>query len=242
MKYKISLGYDGTHYCGWAIQPNGTSIQGLVQTALSTVLRINISIVGAGRTDAGVHAKLQVAHFSCSKKFDLPALHYSLNGILPKDIRIYEILPVDEHFHARFSVKKKVYRYYLSTTQDPFNYRYTHFIHTPLNLDLLKKAFPFLLGTHDFSAFAASGCNAKNPIKTLHSLEISSQEQELCIQFEGDGFLYKMVRNLTGTLLEIATHKRPLEDLPKILASKDRTQAGPTAPAHGLFLHHIEYS
>ncbi|MCB1072915.1 MAG: tRNA pseudouridine(38-40) synthase TruA [Chlamydiia bacterium] len=241
MKYRMNLSYDGTHYSGWAIQPNSTSIQQLIQKALQTILRVETPIIGSGRTDAGVHARLQVAHFFHPETLNLSSLRYSLNGILPRDIRIHEILPVDEDFHARFSVKKKIYHYYLSTTQDPFNYRYAHYIHTPLDLELLKKALPLLLGTHDFSAFASSGCGAKNPVKTLYSLKILSQEQGFCLRFEGDGFLYKMVRNITGTLLEIATHKRPLEDLPRILASKDRTQAGATAPAHALFLHHVEY-
>lgn len=241
MKYRMNLSYDGTYYSGWAIQPNSTSIQQLIQEALQTVLGIETPIIGSGRTDAGVHAKLQVAHFSHSDILNLSSLRYSLNGILPRDIRIHEILPVDEDFHARFSVKKKIYHYYLSTTQDPFNYRHSHYVYAPLDLDLLKKAFPLLVGTHDFSAFASRGCGAKNPIKTLYNLEILPQKGGLCLIFEGDGFLYKMVRNITGTLLEIATHKRPVEDLQRILTSKDRTQAGQTAPAQALFLHHVEY-
>lgn len=241
MKYRMNLSYDGTHYSGWAIQPHSTSIQQLIQEALQTILRIETPIIGSGRTDAGVHARLQVAHFSHLETLNLSSLRHSLNGILPRDIRIHEILSVDEDFHARFSVKKKIYHYYLSTIQDPFNYRYAHYIPTPLDLDLLKKATPLLLGTHNFSAFASSGCGAKSPIKTLYRIEILPQEQGFCLLFEGNGFLYKMVRTITGTLLEIATHKRPLEDLEKILTSKDRTQAGPTAPAHALFLYHVEY-
>lgn len=241
MKYRMNLSYDGTYYSGWAIQPNSTSIQQLIQEALQTVLSIETPIIGSGRTDAGVHARLQVAHFSHSDILNLSSLRYSLNGILPRDIRIHEILPVDEDFHARFSVKKKIYYYYLSTTQDPFNYRHSHYVYAPLDLDLLKKALPLLVGTHDFSAFASRGCGAKNPIKTLYNLEILPQKGGLCLIFEGDGFLYKMVRNITGTLLEIATHKRPVEDLQRILTSKDRTQAGQTAPAQALFLHHVEY-
>ncbi|MDN3508699.1 MAG: tRNA pseudouridine(38-40) synthase TruA [Candidatus Neptunochlamydia sp.] len=241
MKYRINLSYDGTHYSGWAIQPNSTSIQQLIQEVLQTILGVETPIIGSGRTDAGVHARLQVAHFSHPENLNLSSLHYSLNEILPKDIRIHEILPVDEEFHARFSVKKKIYRYYLLTVQDLFNYRYAYYVDTPLNLDLLKKALPLLVGTHDFSAFASSGCGAKNPVKTLYQLDILALERGFCLLFEGDGFLYKMVRNITGTLLEIATHKRSLEDLQRILTSKDRTQAGQTAPAHALFLHHVEY-
>ncbi|MEM8728217.1 MAG: tRNA pseudouridine(38-40) synthase TruA [Chlamydiota bacterium] len=241
MKYRINLSYDGTEYSGWAIQPNGISVQQLIQTALQTILGVETPIIGSGRTDAGVHAKLQVAHFSHPQTLKPSSLHHSLNGILPRDIRIREILPVDETFHARFSVKKKIYHYYLSTAQDPFNYRYAHYVPISLDLDLLKKAFPLLLGTHDFSAFAARGCGTKNRVKTLYRLEILPLEWGFCLLFEGDGFLYKMVRNITGTLLEIATHRRPVEDLRPIFASKDRTRAGQTAPAHALFLHHVEY-
>lgn len=241
MKYRINLSYDGTNYSGWAIQPNSTSIQELIQKALRTVLRIETPIVGSGRTDAGVHANLQVAHFSHPKKLDLSSLCYSLNGILPRDIRIYEIFPVEDDFHARFKVKKKIYHYHLATAQDPFNYRFSYYIHSPLDLDLLKKVLPLLMGTHDFSAFASSHCGSKNPIKTLYRLEAIPKKGGFRLEFEGDGFLYKMVRNITGTLLEVATHRRPIEDLPKILASRDRKQAGQTAPPHALFLHHIKY-
>lgn len=241
MKYRINLSYDGTDYSGWAIQPNSTSIQELIQKALQMVLREDTPIVGSGRTDAGVHAQLQVAHFSNSKTLDLPSLCYSLNGILPRDIRIHEILPATEDFHARYQVKKKTYFYYVSTSQSPFNYRYSHYIHAPIDLGLLKEALPLLTGTHDFSAFASSHCGSKNPVKTLYRIEVASQKEGFRIEFEGNGFLYKMVRNITGTLLEVATHKRPIEDLPKILASKDRTQAGQTAPPHALFLHNVEY-
>jgi len=212
-----------------------------LKKALKKILRIEIPIVGSGRTDAGVHAKLQVAHFSYFGKIALFSLRESLNGILPRDIRIHEIFSVEDNFHARFSAKKKIYHYYLSTVQDPFNYRYSHYIHLPINLDRLKKAIPTLLGTHDFSAFASSRCGSKNPVKTLYRLEIFPQNKGFCLLFEGNGFLYKMVRNITGTLLEIAIHKRPAEDIFKILASRDRTQAGPTAPAQALFLHDIQY-
>ncbi|MDJ0651445.1 MAG: tRNA pseudouridine(38-40) synthase TruA [Simkaniaceae bacterium] len=241
MKYRMNLSYDGTHYSGWAIQPNSTSIQQLIQEALQTILSTKTPIIGSGRTDSGVHARLQVAHFSHIRTLNLSSLCYSLNGILPKEIRIHEILPVDEKFHARFSVKKKIYHYYILTTQDPFNYRYAHYVPIPVDLNLLEKSLPILIGTHDFSAFASSGCRAKNPVKTLYHLEILPQDRGFYLLFEGNGFLYKMVRNITGTLLEIATHKRPIEDLQRILASKDRAQAGQTAPAQALFLHHVEY-
>ena len=241
IKYRIDLAYDGTRYSGWAIQPNRPSIQGEIENALKTVLRARVPIIGSGRTDAGVHARLQVAHFYCNTFFIPSALCYSLNGVLPRDIRIYSITAVDEPFHARFSVKKKIYRYYFTSIQDPFNYKYSYYVRSPLKQDLLKEAFPLLIGTHDFSGFAASGCRAKNPIKTLYALQMIPQHSGWFLEFEGNGFLYKMVRNITGTLLEIAFMKRPLGDITMILDSKDRTLAGPTAPAHPLFLHAVHY-
>ena len=242
MKYRMNLGYDGTHYSGWAVQPNQLSIQGEIEKALGIAMRTQIQIVGSGRTDSGVHARFQVAHFLHDSSLSLSSLCRALNGILPRDIRIYEILPVEERFHARFSVKKKVYRYYFSSIPDPFNYKYSYYIRSPfINWDLLKKALPMFVGTHDFSAFASSGCGAKNSTKTLYALEIIPQERGWLLEFQGNGFLYKMVRNITGTLLEIALNKRPLDDIKRILDSKDRSQAGPTAPAYPLFLHTVHY-
>ncbi len=241
MKYKLQLSYDGTNYGGWAKQLNNISIQEIVQNGLKTILGTETPIIGSGRTDAGVHAKAQVAHFSHPKLLDLSATYYSLNEILPSDIRIQEILPTDETFHARFSVKKKVYHYHLTTVQDPFNYRYSNYIRHPLDLELLKLALPLLEGIHDFSAFTASGCDSKNPVKTLYRIELAPQKGGFRLEFEGNGFLYKMVRNITGTFLEIGAHQRPLEDLLKILDSKDRKRAGKTAPPHALFLYSVEY-
>ncbi len=241
MNYKMRLSYDGTNYGGWAIQPNNTSIQELVQNGLKTILRTETPIVGSGRTDAGVHANAQVAHFSNEAEIDPPSLRYSLNSLLPPDIRILDINPVSDDFHARFSVKKKIYHYHLSLKEDPFNHRYSTYIHYSLDLELLEMALPLLTGTHDFSAFASSGCGSKNPVKTLYRLEMTPQNGGIRLEFEGDGFLYKMVRNVTGTLLEVGAHKRPLESLIQTLDSKDRTKAGKTAPPHALFLHHIKY-
>ncbi|MCP5505638.1 MAG: tRNA pseudouridine(38-40) synthase TruA [Chlamydiales bacterium] len=242
MKYRIDLSYDGTEYGGWALQPNRVSIQELIEKALGTVLRNKTPITGSGRTDAGVHARQQVAHFSHPDSLDLRALTYSLNGILPRDIRITSITSVSETFHARFSVEKKIYHYYCTESHNPFNYRYSHPLHHPLDLDLIRKAIPLLLGTHDFSAFASSGCGSKDPVKTLYRLDLIEEKGAFRFEFEGDGFLYKMVRNITGTLLEIGAGKRSPDDISRILLSRDRKEAGATAPAKGLFLHAVKYS
>lgn len=242
MKYRIDLAYDGTEYGGWALQPNRISIQELIEKALGMVLRKSTSITGSGRTDAGVHAHQQVAHFSHPDALDLRALTYSLNGILPRDIRITSITPVSETFHARFSVEKKIYHYHCTETHNPFNYRYSHSLHHPLDLSRMREAIPHLLGTHDFSAFASSGCGSKDPVKTLYRLDLVENEGTFRFEFEGNGFLYKMVRNITGTLLEIGAGKRSPDDISRILLSQDRKEAGATAPAKGLFLHAVKYS
>lgn len=237
----MDLSYDGTEYGGWAVQPNRTSIQGLIEKALETVLRSKTLLTGSGRTDAGVHARHQVAHFSYPDSLDLRTLIYSLNGILPRDIRIQSITPVSEDFHARFSVKRKVYHYHCTEAHDPFNFRYSHQLYSPLNLALIQEAIPSLLGTHDFSAFASSGCGSKDPVKTLFRIDLILEKGGFRLEFEGNGFLYKMVRNITGTLLEIGADKRPPADISQVIDSKDRTKAGATAPAKALFLHTVEY-
>lgn len=243
MKYKITISYDGTEYGGWQVQPNRKTIQELIQDALKIILRADCPITGSGRTDAGVHARGQTAHFSYEVPFEIPPFQYSLNALLPSDIRILKIDPIDEDFHARYNVKKKIYHYHLhlSPVQSPFHYRYRTQIHAPLNLNLLEESLPHLTGTHDFSAFRGAGCGSKDPVKTLYRIEMVPEEGGIHIEFEGDGFLYKMVRNIVGTLLQIASEKRPVSDLPKLLKSKDRKQAGPTAPAQGLFLHEVRY-
>ncbi|MBF5059743.1 tRNA pseudouridine(38-40) synthase TruA [Candidatus Neptunochlamydia vexilliferae] len=229
MKYKMTLSYDGTNYGGWQVQPNRITIQAVLEKVLGC------PVTGSGRTDAGVHALCQVAHFS------LETPPPDLNALLPPDIRVHNVVPVSNDFHARFSVKKKVYYYHFSSAPDPFNYRFK--TRLPHNFDeaLLKKALPLLLGTHDFSAFAGSGCGSKDPVKTLYRLDFAPEEGGFRLEFEGSGFLYKMVRNTVGTLLEVATRRRPPEGIQKILASKDRRLAGPTAPPKGLFLAKVDY-
>ena len=235
----MTLTYDGTNYGGWQIQPNRNSIQETLQDALKVLTQTDCPVTASGRTDAGVHALTQVAHLFLEK--DLSPT--TLNPLLPLDIRVKEIIPVPENFHARYSVKKKIYHYHIrfASDQAPLSYRYATPISYPIDLNLLQKALPLLTGTHDFSAFRGSLCGSKKPIKTLYRLEMILEEGGIRLEFEGDGFLYKMVRNIVGTLLEIASHKRPLSDLSKILEGKDRRQAGPTAPPQGLFLVQAVY-
>jgi tRNA pseudouridine38-40 synthase len=245
-KFKITLSYDGTNYCGWQVQPNGVSIQELLQQKLEILLKHKPSVIGAGRTDAGVHALGQVAHFQHHQELNLFKLQGSLNGLLPTDIRVRKIEPVSEDFHARYNAINKEYHYQLNlgTVQDPFARLYSWHIAEKLDLELLKECAQLFVGTHDFSSFAnepATGAVAKNPIRTIKRIDLIMERYGARLEFEGASFLYKMVRNLTGTIIEVARGKRALDEIHEILAAKDRRRAGNAAPAHGLFLMRVDY-
>ncbi len=244
-RYKLNIAYDGTLYSGWQIQPKSVSVQELIEKALYILTKEKLKVFGASRTDAGVHALDQVAHFSF-EEMDLVKLQNSLNGILPKDIRIKNITEVSETFHARYSTKGKIYHYFLSNAsfQDPFDSKYSfHFPHK-LDLALLKEAASFFIGKHDFTSFAnnhLSGAALTKPIKTITKLNIDFIDDKIRFEFEADGFLYKMIRNIVGTLLEVAVHKRHLKSIQDIFLAKDRKKAGPAVPAKGLFLVKVHY-
>lgn len=245
-KYKLTISYDGTNFGGWQIQPNSTCIQALIQDALTTILRAPIRITGAGRTDAGVHALAQVAHFSYLGDINLNKTLVSLNALLPTEIRIHNIEEVPMDFHARYSATHKVYHYHfhLDRSMHPFRRLYSAHILHPVDLDLLKEAATYFLGTHDFTSFANeanTGSAAKNAIRTLHRLDVHEEDGVFRLEFEGDGFLYKMVRNIVGTLLDISRGKIPLSELPAIFEAKDRRKGGKTAPPQGLFLMQVHY-
>lgn len=243
---KLTISYDGTAYCGWQIQPNGLTIQEILQTHVSTILRHPAIIIGSGRTDAGVHALGQVAHFHTSVTFDLSRFHRSLNALLPPDIRILHVEEAPEHFHAQYSAVGKTYHYHLHLDKvaDPFTRLYRLHVREKIDLALLKQATQYFIGTHDFTSFANEahrGSAAHDAVRTLTALDIIEQTGGVRLEFTADGFLYKMVRNITGILLEISSGKRPIEEIPKIFSAKDRRQAGKAAPPHGLFLMSVKY-
>jgi tRNA pseudouridine38-40 synthase len=245
-RYKLTIAYDGTQYCGWQVQTNGPAIQPIVQKALQTTLRHEVGVTGAGRTDTGVHAQGQTAHFDTEKEFDSPKLLFSLNGLLPKDIRILQIDAVAPNFHARYSAQSKIYHYHLHLHKiaNPFLRLYRYQVFQPLNLSLLKEASQIFLGTHDFTSFAndhQQGAVLLNPIRTMFRLDVVEEEGGARLEFEADGFFYKMVRNITGALVKTATGKIYPSDLACILAAKDRRKAPPTAPPQGLFLMKVVY-
>jgi tRNA pseudouridine38-40 synthase len=241
-KYKLILAYDGTLYGGWQVQNNAVSIQALVEKALSTVLRAPTQIFASGRTDAGVHAKAQVAHFTTQTPIDLYRLCYSLNALLPRDIRALEVVQTDLDFHARYSAISKEYHYHLTFAESPFSRLWAWYIYTPLDLPSMQEASLHLLGTHDFATFANKGTDVETTTRTLFRIELKEEENGLCLEFEGDGFLYKMVRNLTSTLVCVGQKKLNPSDIATLLKAKDRRVAPAVAPAHGLFLMNVNYN
>lgn len=243
-KYKMILSYDGTDFSGWQMQSNRETVQATVMQAFEKIFKKKIYIVGSGRTDAGVHAHGQVAHFSLEKPIERSLnLRAALNGNLPLSIRIKEILSVPKSFHARFSVKRKHYHYnlHIDPVPSPFTQRYSTHLRPPFDLVLLKQALSLFLGTHDFTTFANVDPGSSNPIKTLFDIRLIEECEKVRLEFEGSGFLYKMVRNLVGTLLEVGAGKRSLTSIPELLAKKDRRVAPAPAPAKGLFLTKVDY-
>jgi len=246
-KYILTIAYDGTNYFGWQIQKEKITIQETLQKALKIVLKEKVNLIGAGRTDAKVHALKQVAHFISSKLLDLKKILHSLNCILPDDIKITSIKKADKSFHARYSAKSKVYRYYIlkKDSHDPFLRNYAYKFFKKIDIKLLKKAIKYLIGTHNFSSFANKqneGSAKIKPIKTIYHINLQETENNLILEFEADGFLYKMVRNIVGTLLEVACRKKSLQDLKDIIKAKDRKKASSPVPGHGLFLVKVNYN
>ena len=245
-KYKMTIAYDGSNYGGWQVQPNALSVQACIEQILNTVLRVPISIIGSGRTDAGVHALGQVAHFTTERPIDISKTMASLNAMLPKDIRILEITPVGTNFHARYNAVAKTYHYrlHLDKVPDPFKSRYAYHVPHPVDLILLNETASTFLGTHDFTSFAnqaTRGSAAKDPIRTLFRLDLVQEGGGVRLEFEGNGFLYKMVRNIVGTLLDVCAGKIDKDQIPIILSAKDRKMAGRAAPPHGLCLIAVKY-
>lgn len=242
----MTITYDGTNYGGWQIQPNSVSIQSLIEKNIAIALRSNTTVIGSGRTDAGVHALGQVAHFVTDEPVVLRKLSHSLNSLLPHDIRITDMSLASEDFHARYSASGKVYHYHLHLDRvlNPFTRLYSYHVLHKVSLSLLRESASHFLGTKDFTAFACEahkGAAAKNGIRTLKRLDVIEEEGGVRLEFEADGFLYKMVRSLTGTLLDICAGHIDPTNIDAIFQSKDRQKAGKAAPPHGLFLAEVFY-
>lgn len=245
--YKLTLAYDGTEYSGWQIQPNAPSIQQYLQEALTSFLGgETMTVIGSGRTDAGVHALNQIAHFKTEHDINPNRLLLALNGLLPRDIRIKKVELAPLQFHSQYSAIGKEYHYhlYLERVMDPFRRLYSWHVLRKINLSLLYEAASLFVGTHDFTSFANephAGSVAKNPVRTIYRLEICPTDGGLRLEFEGNGFLYKMVRNIVGTLIDVTSHRLTLAEVIAIFEAKDRRRAGRAAPPQGLFLVRVNY-
>jgi tRNA pseudouridine38-40 synthase len=244
-KYQILIEYMGTNFIGWQIQPKGKSIQKIIQISISRLLNEKISIIGSGRTDAGVHAIEQSAHFECKKviqnlnKF-LKSINYFLNK---NDISILIIKKKKTNFHARFSAKQRVYRYIIFNriSRPSIEKEKGWHVIKKLDINLMKKGARQLLGTNDFSTFRASSCNAKSPIRTMKSIKIKSVKGKIEIQFKSQSFLQQQVRSMVGCLKYLAEKKWNLKKFKLTFKSKKRTLCAPPAPAHGLYLEKVIY-
>jgi tRNA pseudouridine38-40 synthase len=243
-RLKLILEYDGTAYVGWQVQPNGPSIQGALQRALGELLGHEVEVNAAGRTDSGVHATGQVVAFDTDRRFPIKAYQMGLNGLLPSDIAVVSAEEVAADFDPRRQSHGKRYRYLISNRRhrSPL-WRRTHWeLFQPLDAEAMRAAAPALLGRHDFSAFRAADCQAAHAQREVRRLEVEGERGgELAITVEGTAFLKYMVRNFVGSLVEVGKGKQPPEWLGQVLAGRDRNQAGPTAPPHGLTLVEVFY-
>ena len=243
MRFFITLSYDGTRYHGWQVQPNGPSVQEKLQWALSTILRQDIQVTGAGRTDAGVHARMMVAHFDVeSMDFSLQDLTDKLNRLLPQDLAIQKMEPVSDEMHARFSATSRTYHYYIHTVKDPFLRAYSCELHYPLDFQLMNEAAAILMTYEDFGAF----CKAHADVKTTLCHITAAQWHQTSpsswyFEITANRFLRNMVRAVVGTLIDVGRGRLSLDDFRKVVEGKRRTEAGESMPANALFLEEVKY-
>lgn len=240
---KLTLAYNGSNYHGWQRQPMLPTIQGQLETALRRLTQQAIPIHGAGRTDAGVHALGQVAHFSADRRFQPRDWIRGLNALLPEDIVINAAEAVNDRFHARYSAKKKHYRYVIrnTTQRSPFERQTSWLFKESLVLDQMSKAAKALCGEHSFTSFCAARSEVNDHNIDLKEIQIEKKEYRIALTFKASRFLQYMVRNIVGFLVEVGRGKRSPDEVSEILEAKDRTVAGPTAPPHGLFLLKVDY-
>lgn len=243
MNVRLTLEYDGTRYRGWQLQPEGPTIQGVLEDALTVLLKEPVRVHGSGRTDAGVHALGQVANFSCPDDRDLWRLRGSLNALTPDDITVKAVEEAAPSFDARRDARRRVYEYRLwnHPWRSVFHDRYAWHVSRPLDPDAMRAALPALEGEHDFSSFRAAGCGAATPVRRIYRNELFRWEDHWVYRVEATGYLRHMVRNIVGTLVQIGLEERDAGDLPELIESRARTLAGPTAPARGLFLTEVCY-
>lgn len=241
--YKLEIMYDGTRYYGWEHQPDKDTVQGKIEAVLERLAGKPVEVIGAGRTDAGVHAKGMIANVQLDVESDEKGIKNYLNRYLPDDIAVKSVKTASERFHARYNATGKLYTYscYVGEDKPVFTRKYTYVLEKMPNLEAMQRAAGYLTGTHDYRAFCANPNLKKSTVRTVDMIEIVRKKDMLYFNYHGDGFLQNMVRILTGTLLEVGFGKRRPEDIPEILKAGDRKKAGVTAPAHGLCLMRVDY-
>jgi len=243
MVYRITLSYRGSGYAGWQRQSNATAVQEVVERALTEVLTNEVTLVGASRTDAGVHARGQVAHFHSERAFPCRGLVHATNGFLPEDVRVMAADRMPEDFHARKHAVSKEYRYRLvrGAIVSPLEGLFAIRARPDLDVGAMRLASETLVGRHDFTAFALAGGSHRSPLRTIMVAEWIESREAATMRLIGDGFLRGMVRSLVGTLIEVGSGQRSVEGFSELLQGRSRGEAGPTAPARGLELHHVTY-
>ena len=242
MRYFIWLSYDGTRYHGWQIQPNGNSVQAELQRGLSLLLKQDIDVVGAGRTDAGVHARMMAAHFDYDGDYDIDNLAYKLNRLLPHDIAIHRIERVADDMHARFSATARTYHYYIHLRKNPFLWDYSYKPHFMPDFELMNEAAATLLEYDDFGAFCKAGSDVKTTLcKVTKAQWYQTSEDTWYFEITANRFLRNMVRAVVGTLMEVGRHRMTVTDFRHVVEGRLRTQAGESMPAHALYLENVEY-
>jgi len=240
-RYFIELAYNGTNFHGWQIQPNAKSVQEEINKCFSAFLREEINVVGAGRTDAGVHSSYFVLHFDTSVNIDTENFIYKMNRFLPTDIAIFSVRPVIGDGHARFSALSRTYHYYIQKRKNPFNNSFAYNLSTKLNIDKMNEAAKKILVFEDFTSFSKLHTDVKTNNCKVEYAKWYEKDDQLIFEIKADRFLRNMVRAIVGTLLEVGKGKLSVEDFVKIIEDKDRGKAGASAPAQGLFLTGIEY-
>ncbi|HPF53811.1 MAG TPA: tRNA pseudouridine(38-40) synthase TruA [Clostridia bacterium] len=242
-RIRIIVEYEGTNYVGWQQQPNGVSVQELLQNALFELTGERLCVHGSGRTDSGVHARAQVAHFDCEARMPADKFAIAMNTHLPADVRVLYSDEADESFHSRFTPKLKCYCYTvrLGAHADVFSRSTALHVHRPLSFEAMQCAACDLVGRHDFRAFMSAGVTMENTVRTVSRCEWVRDGQLLHLYIAADGFLYNMVRIAAGTLIEIGGGRLPVDTIKKAIESHDRADAGATAPAHGLMLYSVRY-
>ena len=242
-RVRITVAYDGTNYHGWQLQDKGITVEAELNRCLTELLGEEIKVIGASRTDSGVHALGNVAVFDTVNRMPAKKISYALNQRLPEDIRIQKSEEVPSDWHPRHCESRKTYEYRIYRGEFPMPVKrlYSHYIYTPLDVGRMREAAAYLEGEHDFKSFCQTGAQVESTVRTIYSLWVEEQDSELVIRVCGNGFLYNMVRIIAGTLIEAGQGKREPESVPEILGALNRGAAGPTAPARGLTLVKYEF-